>query len=143
MFRRTRVFDNARGVLVALGAFAAAQAGFALTHTALAQDFDINQVFYCNEGEPTGEQSPEECVAARESIFTNCTSCHSFVPAVKAQKTPQEWDATLQTHKTRIETLTDADFEQIGKFLKSHFNPENPVPQLPPELEALTDLPPA
>ena len=60
----------------------------------------------------------------------------------KAQKTESEWDTFLDAHRQRVEETSDEDYEDIGKFLKSHFNPDNPVPQLPPELENYT-LPPA
>jgi hypothetical protein len=106
-----------------------------------AQELDINAVFWCNEGEPTGSQSPEECAAARNLVLTGCTACHTFVPVVKARKDEDAWNTTLNAHRARLPTMSDADYEAIGVFLKAHYNPENEPPKLPPELEALADIP--
>jgi hypothetical protein len=115
-------------------ALAAGLGGFAAP--AGAQELDINAIFWC-EGKPIGDQTQEECEATRTAILTNCTSCHAFVPIVKAQKTPEEWDGTLSTHRSRVTQIADADYAQIKTFLAAHFNPENEPPKLPPELEAL------
>jgi len=109
---------------------------------AVAQDFDVNAVFYC-EGKPIGEQSQAECEQARAAMFTNCTVCHSFVPIVKAQKDKAGWEAFMAQHSGRVPDLADSDKTLLVNFFAAHFNPENPPPQLPPELEALSDLPPA
>lgn len=114
-----------------------------LPQPAQAQGFDINSVFYCNEGEPTGTQSPEECQESRGLILANCTICHAFVIIVKQQKDAATWDSFLQAHHARVPELSDEQIKMMGDFLKAHFNPENPVPQLPPELEGLADMPPA
>jgi hypothetical protein len=112
------------------------------TRPAAAQDFDVNAVFYC-EGKPIGEQSQAECEQARTAFFANCTVCHSFVVTVKAQKDLEGWQAFMNQHSGRVPDLAEADRTLITNFLAAHFNPENPPPQLPPELEALSDLPPA
>ena len=65
-----------------------------------------------------------------------------FAPIVKAQKTPDQWSAFLQPHRIKVPDMADADFTEVGKFLKAHYNPQNPVPKLPPELDKL-GLPPA
>ena len=107
-----------------------------------AQELDFEKIFFCHEGQKTGEQTHDECLAARDTTLITCTACHVFTPFVKAQKTESEWDAFLSTHRQRAQETSDADYMEIGKFLKAHFNPDNPVPQLPPELENYT-LPPA
>lgn len=103
----------------------------------LAQEVNIEEIFWCNEGEPTGEQSQEECLASRDAVLTNCTSCHTFVPIVKAQKAPEQWSATMQAHRDRVTDMSDDAYAQLEAFLAAHFNPENPPPTLPPALEAL------
>jgi hypothetical protein len=108
---------------------------------ARAQSVNIEKIFWCNKGEPTGEQTEDQCIAARESVLSNCTTCHAFVPIVKAQKSEQEWHSFLQAHRARVD-MNDAGYEQIELFLAEHFNPENPVPKLPPALEQL-GMPPA
>jgi hypothetical protein len=69
--------------------------------------------------------------------LNNCTSCHSFVPIVKAQKAPNAWDSTLSTHRERVPNMSDEDYQALRLFLKSHFNNKLPPPKLPPELEKL------
>lgn len=110
--------------------------------SATAQELDFEKIFFCHEGQKTGEQTYDECLAARDTTLLTCTACHVFTPFVKAQKTEDEWDAFMSAHRQRSQETSDADYAEIGKFLKSHFNPDNPVPQLPPELENYT-LPPA
>jgi hypothetical protein len=62
---------------------------------------------------------------------------HAFTPIVKAQKTKEQWLTLLSTHRDRVKELSDQDVAQIGRFLQVHYNPENPVPKLPPALDAL------
>lgn len=128
------------GAALAVGA-ALAMACLVIAAPGHTQSVNIEEIFWCNAGEPTGEQSEEECIAAREAILDNCTSCHAFVPIVKAQKTEDEWRSFLRAHRERVD-MSDEDYAQIEAFLIEHFNPENPVPELPPELEQF-GMPPA
>lgn len=114
-----------------------------LPTAASAQDFDINSVFTCDDTQPTGKQSPDECKEARALILQNCTVCHAFVIIVKQQKDENTWDSFLQAHHERAPQLSDEEIAKIGDFLKAHFNPQNPVPVLPPAFDALSDMPPA
>lgn len=125
-----------------LGLATASMAFFGTTNAPVAQDFDVNAVLWC-EGRPIGNQTKEDCEAARTIIFQSCTACHSFVPIVKQQRDAAGWDAFIQRHIERAPELSQEQWTQLGDFLKAHFNPDNPVPVLPPELEALSDLPPA
>jgi hypothetical protein len=126
-----------------LAAAVVAVIGFTASSTnAVAQELNIDEIFFCHEGKMTGEHTYDQCLEARDTTLITCTACHVFTPFVKAQKTDAEWDTFLEAHRQRVPETSNADYEEIGKFLKSHFNPENPVPQLPPELENYT-LPPA
>lgn len=108
---------------------------------AFAQGLDLNVVFNCEPDGPLGSQTPEECAEARDLVLTTCTACHTFVPIVKAQKEEGAWNATLNGHASRMQDVSSADMEKISVFLKAHFNPQNTPPTLPPELEALGDIP--
>jgi hypothetical protein len=110
---------------------------------ATAQDLDIDAVFNCSADGPLGDQTPEQCLAARTLMFNNCTSCHSFVPIVKAQKNDAAWTSLLDGHRERVLHMSDDDFKLLGDFLRSHFNDTQPVPQLPPALEQLGTNQPA
>jgi hypothetical protein len=120
-------------------ALLAATAGLTAT-PANAQNLDINKVFWCDG--KIGEQTKDQCIAARESILANCTSCHAITPIVKAQKPKEQWGAFLNTHRTRVPDIAEDEYAEIGKFLGAHYTPENPVPKLPPELDKL-GVPPA
>jgi len=113
-----------------------------LTNPVQAQSLDLDAIFNCSADGPLGEQTPEQCLASRDTLLSTCTTCHTFVPIVKAQKAPDLWDATLAVHRTRVPDMSDDAFEQLRLFLKAHFNDTEPAPTLPPELEALgTGLP--
>jgi hypothetical protein len=119
----------------ALSFFILASLGYSARTSA--QEFDVNKVFWCDAGKKTGEQTEEECLATRTMILSSCTVCHAFTPIVKAQKTKQQWLTLLSTHRDRVKDLSDKDVAQIGRFLQAHYNPANPVPKLPPALDAL------
>ena len=108
----------------------------------VAQEFDINQVFWCDAGKKTGDQTESQCTASREAILNNCTSCHAITPIVKAQKAKKGWEAFMQTHRTRVPDIAEDVYTAMTVFLYGHYNPQNPVPKLPPELDAL-GVPPA
>jgi hypothetical protein len=111
--------------------------GLVATPGARAQsDVDITKIFWCKDGQ-NGGQTASECAASRDLILQNCTSCHSFVPIVKAQKTAAEWDASLGVHRSRVSDVSDDDYAKLRQYLIAHFNPQNPKPELPPELEKL------
>jgi hypothetical protein len=108
----------------------------------VAQGVDIGAIFNCDAGGPLGEQTPEQCSVSRDTLLGTCTTCHTFVPIVKAHKSPELWDTTLQAHRVRTPNLTDEQFAELTLFLKAHFNDQLDPPTLPPELEALgTGLP--
>lgn len=109
----------------------------------LAQDLDMDVVFNCSDPAVMGAQSADECLAARTHLLNNCTSCHTFVPIVKAQKTPEAWTAHMNTHRERVMHMTDSDYQALTDFLKSHYTPEHEPPTLPPALEALSTNSPA
>lgn len=102
-----------------------------------AQGLDIEKVFNCAADGPLGVQTPEQCLAARDLVFNNCTSCHTFVPIVKAQKAPDAWNAHLEAHREKVPEMSAEDYETLSDFVKAHYNETEPVPELPPELENL------
>ncbi len=105
----------------------------AMGQPVLAQSVNIDEIFWC-EGRPIGDQTPEECVETRSLILAVCTSCHLFVPIVVAQKAEQQWDAFFSAHREHASQSSDADYEEMREFVKIRFNPDNPVPDLPPAL---------
>ena len=132
---------KARLTAVAAGAMALFAVGASAPASAQ-EDFDVNKVFWCDAGKNTGEQTEAECTASREAILSNCTVCHAFTPIVKAQKDKKGWAAFMQTHRERSPDIAADVYEGMTKFLQAHYNPQNPVPKLPPELDSL-GVPPA
>ena len=70
----------------------------------------------------------------RELVLLNCTSCHVFTPIVVLQMNESEWDRSADEHRDRVENLTEAEFTTLYDYVKANFNPDKPVPQLPPAL---------
>lgn len=122
------MIHTARTLLLALFVFAP-------TGPALAQGVNIEEIFWCDESRMS--QTVADCEATRMAILTVCTSCHTFVPVVKAQKLPEEWSATLTAHREKAPDMPAGDLDRIQIFLSEHFNPDNTPPTLPPALEAL------
>lgn len=90
------------------------------------QEIDMNRIF-----------PPSDPPEVRDMLLQTCsTSCHSFVPLVIGQKTQEEWVGTFDRHRPQIEPfgLSEEQIQAMIKYLQGRFNPENPVPKLPPAL---------
>ena len=72
--------------------------------------------------------------AGRSLVLNNCQNCHTWVPIVILQMNEQEWDRWSREHRQRVEGLTDDEFSTLLGYLKENFNPNTPVPELPPAL---------
>lgn len=70
----------------------------------------------------------------RDLVLNNCQNCHTFVPIVVLQMDAAGWTRSSVDHRARVSSLSDAEFERIYTYLKANFNPQRPVPRLPPEL---------
>ncbi len=70
----------------------------------------------------------------RELALNNCTTCHTFVPIVVLRMSKEAWERNSRDHRERVKALGDADFKILYQYLAANFNPERPVPKLPPEL---------
>lgn len=70
----------------------------------------------------------------RDLVLSNCTSCHSFVPVVIVGFDSNEWDRNARDHYNRVTGMTEDERAILYAYLKEHFGPDDPVPDLPPEL---------
>lgn len=119
------------------GAGVALRAGFALTmilalaSLANAQDLDMDRVLRCHGDEP---EQQELCAEAREMIINDCTACHTFVPIVMTQFDHDGWNGLLDRHRNRVDHLSDEQITTLNDYLAANFNPDQPPPELPPEL---------
>jgi len=70
----------------------------------------------------------------RSLVLNNCQNCHTWVPIVILQMNEQEWDRWAREHRQRVEGLSDDEFGTLLAYVKANFNPDTPVPELPPAL---------
>lgn len=70
----------------------------------------------------------------RDLVLNNCQSCHTWAPIVVLQMAPDEWDRWAVEHRQRVPSLTDDEFATLKTYLVQNFNPDRPVPELPPAL---------
>jgi hypothetical protein len=101
---------------------------------AAAQDLDLNAIMPCGTPDFAGKQSAADCTSARSLLMQQCTSCHSFVPIVRQQKEESGWDATIASHRERVSSMSDNELNLLAQFMKDHFRPDRPVPNLPQQL---------
>lgn len=83
---------------------------------------DMDEIF------PPGE--------GRDLVLNNCQNCHTWVPIVILQMNEDEWARWERDHRSRVEALSDEEFDTLYDYLVENFNPDTPVPELP---EALLD----
>lgn len=67
-------------------------------------------------------------------LFSNCTSCHSFVCSVIGQRTAGAWQKVKTTHRSRVSGMNDVDYNALFDYLATSFNDQKPTPELPPDL---------
>lgn len=70
----------------------------------------------------------------RELLLNNCQSCHTWVPVVVLQMQEDEWYRWSIEHRQRVTGLSDEEFQTLYDYLVVNFNPDRPVPELPPAL---------
>ena len=70
----------------------------------------------------------------RDLVLNNCQSCHTWVPIVVLQMNEAEWERSSVEHRERVQGLSDQEFETLYTYLATNFNPNRPVPELPPAL---------
>lgn len=68
----------------------------------------------------------------RVILLNNCQSCHSWVPVVVLGMAEDEWARWRQEHRQRVPGISDEQFEVLYSYLVTNFNPNTPVPDLPP-----------
>ncbi len=70
-------------------------------------------------------------------LLNNCTSCHSFVCAIKGQRSVDYWQTIKNGHRDRVSSMSDDDYNTLFSYLAENFNDKKPVPELPPALQDL------
>ena len=70
----------------------------------------------------------------RDLLLNNCQNCHVWVPIVVLQMDEAAWFRNSLEHRSRVEGLSDEEFELLYDYLSSTFTPDRPVPELPAAL---------
>jgi cytochrome c5 len=70
----------------------------------------------------------------RDLVLNNCTICHTFVPIVVLQMTPEAWERNSRDHRERVAGLSEDEIKTLYEYLVANFNPDRPVPKLPKAL---------
>ena len=70
----------------------------------------------------------------RNILLNNCQSCHTWVPVVLLGMNEDEWNRWRQDHRQRVPGIPDDQFEILFDYLVTNFNPNTPVPDLPPAM---------
>lgn len=70
----------------------------------------------------------------RDLLLNNCQNCHVWVPIVILQMDEAAWFRNSLDHRSRVEGLSDEEFELLYDYLSSTFTPDRPIPELPAAL---------
>jgi len=99
---------------------------------ASAQQLDLDEVFRCS-GETVTE---DNCLAARQVLLNDCTTCHTFVPIVMQSFDENGWRGLLVRHveNGRVTQVPPEQIENLRLYLAENFNGDLPPPDLPPAL---------
>lgn len=97
-----------------------------------AQQLDLDEVFRCS-GETVTE---DNCLAARQVLLNDCTTCHTFVPIVMQSFDENGWRGLLTRHveNGRVTQVPAEQIENLRLYLAENFNGDLPPPELPPAL---------
>ena len=69
----------------------------------------------------------------RDLVIMNCDYCHSWVCAVRNQRTLDHWVLVENVHSERgWVILSDGDWRTLFNYLEQNFNDQKPEPALPP-----------
>lgn len=78
---------------------------------------DLNTIF------PPGD--------GRELVLSSCESCHSWVCAVRGQRSREHWNTVQAAHQPLVPSLSDEEVNVLFQYLADNFNDSQPEPELP------------
>src|SRR5690606_36673602 len=80
--------------------------------------------------------SQDNCLAARQVLLNDCTTCHTFVPIVMQSFDENGWRGLLTRHveNGRVTQVPPEQIENLRLYLAENFNGDLPPPDLPPAL---------
>jgi hypothetical protein len=72
----------------------------------------------------------------RDLVIMNCDYCHSWICALRGQRTLDHWMAVEFNHmERRWVELPDHDWDVLFTYLEKNFNDQKPVPDFPPAFQ--------
>src|SRR5258705_187635 len=86
----------------------------------------LGQAIQPTPGEPGNYVLPEG--GAKALVQQNCTICHDLRQVVNSNKSPDEWQNTVNMMKSAGATMTQEESSQIRNYLMASF-PEKPRPK--------------
>lgn len=66
-------------------------------------------------------------------MLGNCGACHTALCAVVGQRDATHWEGIKISHRDRVASMSDADYETLMTYLTTNFNDKKPEPNLSPE----------
>ncbi len=70
----------------------------------------------------------------RDLLILNCSTCHSFVCAVRARGTIGHWEQTKLDHRSKMGRLSDEDYDTLFAYLSENLNDTKPELKVPQQL---------
>ena len=66
-------------------------------------------------------------------MLANCGACHTTLCAVVGQRDATHWQGIKISHRDRVASMSDADYETLLTYLSTNFDDKKPEPNLSPE----------
>ena len=73
----------------------------------------------------------------KDLVLSSCETCHSWVCAVKGQRTREHWQTAQAAHSGLTPALSQEETDILWQYLADNFNDSLPEPVLPPGFEML------
>jgi len=89
-------------------------------------DFEFTQKLNLDDFAPSGR--------GRDLLIQNCNVCHSFVCAIRGQRTMEHFQNVMRDMRSRVTSITDEDYDMLFAYLVENFSDTKPEPRLPPQL---------
>jgi hypothetical protein len=73
----------------------------------------------------------------RDLLIANCGTCHSWVCAVRGQRSAEHTERLKEAHRDKVGALPGEDYDLLFAYLANNFNDTKPEPQLPEPLSQM------
>jgi len=73
----------------------------------------------------------------KDLVMNNCGTCHSWVCAIKWQRSAEHWATAKAAHLDKTAALREEQLDALWAYLAENFNDTKPEPILPPAFRDL------